>query len=112
MTSQSSNGAYSTAEEEISLLFDFDGQQRPSQFQDDSLVGLDFTTLPRPPTDTTDQREFVYGDRAPNVSPFTSSGDQTYRVIGRNTSGGTLGSSGDTSTFTYQATVGFRENVS
>jgi len=112
MTSQTSDGSYSTAEDEISYLFDFDGQQRPSQFSNDALVGLDHTTLPRPPTDTTDQVGFVYGMDAPGVSPFTISGDQTFRVVGRNTSGGSLGNANDTSTFTYTASVDFRENVS
>jgi len=109
---QSSDGSYSTTEGEISLLFDFDGQQRPSQFADDELVGIDLTTMPRPPTDTTDQMGFIYGDNAPNVEGFNISGDQTFKVIGRNTSGGALGNANDTSTFTYTAAVKFRENVS
>jgi hypothetical protein len=111
MTSQTSTGAFSVSEGDIAYLTDFDGQQRPSQFKDDSIVGLDHTSLPRPPTDTTEQMGFEYGDMAPNVSPFTVSGDRTFRFIGRNTSGGALGNGGDTSTFVYTAEVVFRENV-
>lgn len=111
LVSHSSTGSLTISEGDVAYLFDFDGQQRPSQFQDDAVVGLDHTTLPRPPTDTTDQRGFVYGDRAPNVEGFTVQGDRTYRVVGRNVSGGSLGSSTETSTFTYQAVVDFAENV-
>lgn len=111
MTAQSSTGSYSTTEGEIAYLTDFDGQQRPSQFRDDAVVGLDHTSLPRPPTDSTEQEGFIYGSMAPNVSPFTVAGDRTYRFIGRNVSGGALGSGTETSTFTYTATVTFRENV-
>lgn len=109
--SQTSDGAYSTAEDEVSYLFEFDGQQRPSQFNDDSIAGIDHTTMPRPPTDSTDQVGFVYGDNAPNVDGFTITGDQTFKVLGRNVSGGALGNGGDTSTFTYTAAVRFRENI-
>lgn len=112
MVEQTSTGSLSVAEGDVAYLFDFDGQQRPSQFADDELVGLDHTTLPRPPTDTTDQQGFYYGMDAPSVEPFTVSGDRTFRVIGRNVSGGSLGNAGDTSTFTYTAAVTFRENVS
>jgi hypothetical protein len=111
MTSHSSTGAFSVTEGEIAYLTDFDGQQRPSQFADDEIVGLDHTSLPRPPTDTTEQKGFVYGDMAPNVSGFTVSGDRTFRFIGRNTSGSALGSGTETSTFTFTAAVVFRENI-
>lgn len=111
LVSQSSTGTYSTTAGEVVLLFDFDGQQRPSQFQDDEIVGLDITSLPRPPTATTNAEGFVYGDDAPNVSGFNLSGDRTLQVVGRNTSGGALGNAGDTSTFTYTASVRFRENM-
>lgn len=106
-----SDGSYTVSAGEVSLLFDFDGQQRPSQFQDDEIVGLDATALPRPPTATTNAEGFVYGDDAPNVEGFNLSGDRTFEVIGRNTSGGALGTAGDTSTFTYTASVRFRENM-
>jgi len=111
MTSQSSTGAYSTSEGEIAYVTDMDGQQRPSQFADDAIVGIDHEVLPRPPSDTTEQVGYVYGHMAPNVSPFTVSGDRTFRFIGRNVSGGALGNAGKTATFTYTAEVTFRENV-
>jgi hypothetical protein len=109
--SHSSTGAYTTSPAEISLLFDFDGQQRPSQFADDSVVGLDIKALPRPPDDSTNAHPFIYGEGDDNVSGFTLSGDRTLQVVGRNTSGGALGNATDTSTFTYTAAVKFRENV-
>lgn len=111
MTSQTSDGTYSTSEEEIAYLFDFDGQQRPSQFNNDVFAGIDHTLLPRPPDDSTEQRGYVYGANAPNVSGFTVMGDQTFKVIGRNVSGGNLGNANDTSTFTYTGVVRFQENI-
>jgi len=108
---QTSTGSYSTAAGEVALLFDFDGQQRPSQFADDEFVGLDVTALPRPPTATTNAEGFVYGDDVENVDGFNLSGDRTFEVVGRNTSGGALGAGGETSTFTYTAAVRFRENM-
>jgi|APHM01.1.fsa_nt_gi hypothetical protein len=111
LVSHTSTGTYTVSPGEVALLFDFDGQQRPSQFADDSIVGLDIESLPRPPTATTNAEGFVYGDDAPNVSGFTLGGDRTLQVVGRNTSGGALGNSTDTSTFTYTASVRFRENM-
>lgn len=111
LVNHTSTGTLTLSEGDVSYLFNFDGQQRPSQFADDAIVGIDHTTLPRPPTDTTDQMGFVYGHRAPNVEPFTVQGDRTYRVVARNVSGSSLGSSTETSTFTYQAVVDFAENV-
>jgi hypothetical protein len=111
MVSQTSDGSYSTSPGELALLFDMDGQQIPSQFGDDTIVGLDIESLPRPPTDSTVQEGFVYGGMEPNVDPLSVLGDQTFTAFVRNTSGGSLGSSSDTTTLTYTATVRFRENL-
>jgi len=109
--SQSSDGSYSTSPGELALLFDMDGQQIPSQFGDDAIVGLDIESLPRPPTDSTVQEGFVYGGMEPNVDALSVLGDQTFTAFVRNTSGGSLGSSPDTTTLMYTATVRFRENL-
>jgi hypothetical protein len=95
----------------LALLFDFDGQRRPSQFRDDEIVGVDIESLPQPPDDSDNQMGYVYGKEAPNVSPFTISGDQTFETVVRNVSGGDIGSSGNTLTIDYIARVSFEEGV-
>jgi len=107
--SQSSSGSYSTSEDEIGVFFDFDGQRLPSQFADDSLFLIDFTNMPRPPTDTTDQIPFVWDNYDASPSPLTVMGDQRFDVKIRNISGGALGNGGDTSTFTFTGAVIFDE---
>jgi len=106
-----SDGSTTTAEGDLALLFDFDGQRRPSQFSDDTIVGVDVESLPQPPADSDNQMKFVYGMEAPNVSPFTISGDQTFETVVRNVSGGSIGSSGNTLTYEYIAGVEFQEGV-
>jgi hypothetical protein len=88
----SSDGATTTSEGDLALLFDFDGQRRPSQFKDDEIVGVDVESLPQPPNDTDNQMPFIYGKMDSNVQPFTISGDQTYEAVIRNVSGGSIGS--------------------
>jgi hypothetical protein len=107
-----SGGDLSLTEGDVSYLWDFDGQQRPSQFNDDVYAGIDHTIMPRPPTDSDEQDGFVYGEDVANVEGFVVTGDSTFRVVGRNVSGGALdSSSSNTSTFTFTAAVKFRENL-
>ena len=46
-----------------------------------------------------------------NVDAASVLGDPTFTAFVRNTSGGILGSSPDTTTLTYTAAVRFRENL-
>jgi|AKVG01.1.fsa_nt_gi hypothetical protein len=107
----SSSGSTTIGFGDLALLFNFDGQRRPSQFSDDEIVGVDVESLPQPPSDSTTQKEFVYGMMDDAVDPFTVSGDQTYEAVIRNVSGGSIGSSGNTLTLDYIAGVEFREGV-
>jgi hypothetical protein len=109
--STSSSGGTTISEGDLALLFDFDGQRRPSQFRDDEIVGVDIEMLPQPPNDTDNQMGYKYGMEAPNVSPFTVAGDQTFETVVRNVSGGSIGSSGNTLTIDYIARVTFEEGV-
>jgi hypothetical protein len=106
--SQSSGGDLSFDEGEVSVFYELDGQRLPGQFNDDTALLLDFTVMPRPATDSTDQVPFVYGKYGPTAKPLTVMGDQELDVNIRNTSGGSLdSSSSDTSTITYTAEVVF-----
>jgi hypothetical protein len=108
--SQTSGGDLSFVEGDVSVFYELDGQRYPGQFNDDTGLLLDFTTMPRPPTDSTDQVPFVYGKYGPSMSPLSVMGDQNLDVNIRNTSGGALDSStSDTSTVTYTAEVVFDE---
>lgn len=109
MMSQSSTGSYSTTEDEIGVFFDLDGQRMPGQFADDSLFLVDFTTMPRPPDDSSEQVGFVYDHYGPSMMPLTVQGDQDLDINIRNVSGGSLGTSTETSTFTYTSQVVFDE---
>jgi hypothetical protein len=106
--SQTSGGDLSFTEGDVDVLYEVDGQRYPGQFNDDEGLLVDFTTMPRPPTDTTDQVPFVYDHYGPSMQPLTVQGDQNLDVNIRNTSGGALDSStSDTSTVTYTAEVVF-----
>jgi len=108
--SQSSGGDLSFAEGDVSVLYELDGQRLPGQFNDDTGLLIDFTVMPRPPTDGTDQVPFVYNKYGPSAKPLTVMGDQELDVNIRNTSGGALdSSSSNTSTVTYTAEVVFDE---
>jgi len=107
--SQSSDGTYTTSEKEISVFWELDGQRLPGQFASDDLLLVDLTNMPRPPNDTTESMGFSYMDFDTLPSPLTVNPDQNLDVRIRNVSGGSLGSGGDTSTFTYTARVIFDE---
>jgi hypothetical protein len=108
--SQTSGGDLSFSEGDVSVLYEMDGQRLPGQFNDDEGLLIDFTVMPRPPTDGTDQVPFVYNKYGPSMKPLTVMGDQELDVNIRNTSGGALdSSSSNTSTITYTAEVVFDE---
>lgn len=110
MVSQSSGGDLSFGEGEVAVFYDLDGQRFPGQFNDDSLLTVDFQVMERPPTDSTDQVPFVYDHYGPSMMPLAVAGDQDLDVKIRNTSGGALdSSSSNTTTVTYTAEVTFDE---
>jgi hypothetical protein len=106
--SQTSGGDLSFAEGDVSVFYELDGQRYPGQFNDDTGLLIDFTAMPRPADDSTDQVPFIYGKYGPSMRPLTVEGDRELDINIRNTSGGALdSSSSNTSTVTYTAEVVF-----
>jgi hypothetical protein len=108
MLEQTSGGDLSFSEGDVDVFFELDGQRYPGQFNDDTLLLLDFTTMPRPPTDGTDQVPFIWDHYGPSDRPLAVQGDQDLDINIRNTSGGALdSSSSNTSTVTFTGEVVF-----
>lgn len=106
--SQTSGGDLSFAEGDVDVFFELDGQRYPGQFNDDTGLLLDFTTLPRPADDSTEQVPFVWDTYGPSAQPLTVDGDRDLDINIRNTSGGALDSStSNTSTVTFTGEVVF-----
>lgn len=103
------SGSLDAGEGDVGVFYELDGQRLPGQFADDQVFLIDFTTMPRPADDSTEQVPFVYDHYGPDMQPLMVQGDQDLDVKIRNTSGGALGTSAETTDVTYTAEVVFDE---
>lgn len=102
-------GTLGGAEGDLGVFYELDGQRWPGQFNDDALFLIDFETMPRPADDTTDQVPFVWDNYGPSMQPLSVQPDMDMDINVRNTSGGALGTAGETTDITYTSAVVFDE---
>lgn len=101
--------SFTTAEDQFDVLWEMDGQRWPGQFNDDTMLSVDILNMPRPPTDTTEQRGFSWDLFDTSADPLMVAPDRELEIQVRNTSGGSIGTGGNTATATFTAGVIFDE---